>query len=155
MQIVAVEMGPRLAQARELFLEYAASLDFDLAFQDFDQELLELPGRYAPPHGTILLALDDGHPAGCVALRRLDPATCEMKRLYVRPGWRRRGVGRALAEEVIARARRLGYARMRLDTVASMEAAVALYRHLGFADIAPYTTNPIGGARFFELTLRP
>lgn len=111
MHIVAVETGLRLAFARELFLEYAASLDFDLAFQDFDRELVDLPGRYAPPHGAILVALDGEHPAGCVALRPLAAGICEMKRLYVRPGWRRRGVGRALAEEAIARARRLGYAR--------------------------------------------
>jgi ribosomal protein S18 acetylase RimI-like enzyme len=153
-RIEPVERGPDLAVARELFLEYAASLDFDLAFQDFDRELVELPGRYAPPHGAILLAFDGDHAAGCVALRPLEPAVCEMKRLYVRPGWRRRGIGRALAEEAIGRARRLGYATMRLDTVPSMTDALALYRALGFVDIAPYTANPIPGARFLERALR-
>ncbi len=139
--------------ARTLFLEYARSLDFALCFQDFDRELAELPGRYAPPSGRLLLALDGEEVAGCVALRGLDAATCEMKRLWVRPAWRGRGVGRRLAEAVVAAAREIGYARVRLDTVPSMTAAIALYGHLGFVEIAPYTENPVPGATFMELRL--
>lgn len=154
MRIVEVERDPWLAATRELLLEYAASLDFDLCFQDFDRELLELPGAYAPPHGRLLLLLDDEHPAGCVALRPLDGAVCEMKRLYVRPGWRGRGLGRALAEEIVVRARQVGYRTMRLETVPStMGAATALYRELGFREIAPYFRNAVPGALFFERAL--
>jgi len=142
------------ATVKELFVEYAASLGFGLEFQDFDDELASLPGRYAPPRGCILLADVDGHPGGCIGLRPLAGDACEMKRLYVRPAFRGKGVGSALAEEVIARARRLGYGRMRLDTVASMAEANALYASLGFREIEPYRHNPLQGARYFELDLR-
>lgn len=143
-----------LPTIRALFSAYAASLNFSLCFQDFSRELDELPGRYAPPRGLLLLATHNSTPAGCVALRPLDDATCEMKRLYVRPEARGHGLGRALANRLIDDARALGYARMRLDTVPSvMASAVAMYRGLGFREIEPYCENPVPGALFFELNL--
>lgn len=144
----------QLPTIHALFVEYAASLDFDLCFQDFDQELAHLPGDYAPPRGRLLLATAEGHAVGCVGLRPLAEGACEMKRLYVQPAARGRGIGRALAETVITEAARLGYARMLLDTVPSMQAAIALYRDLGFRPTAPYRPNPVPGALFFELSLR-
>ena len=134
---------------RGLLREYAASLAFPLDFQDFERELAELPGAYAPPRGELLLAPGNG----CVALRPLDDTTCELKRLYVRPRARGAGLGRTLTEAAVAEARRLEYARMRLDTVPGMEVAQALYEQLGFHEIAPYTTNPVEGTRFLELDL--
>jgi putative acetyltransferase len=140
--------------ARTLFLEYARSLDFDLCFQGFDKELAELPGDYAAPEGRLLLAESGGEPQGCVALRRLGDGICEMKRLYLRPQFRGAGLGRVLAEAAIAEARSIGYLRMRLDTVgASMQNAVALYKLLGFKEIAPYRPNPMPSATYLELTL--
>lgn len=142
----------QIAQARELFLEYAQSLGFSLCFQDFDKELANLPGDYAPPDGRLLLAEYEGELAGCVALHKLDDAICEMKRLYIRPQFRGLKIGRALAESIIAKARDIGYRRMRLDTVAPlMSNAVSLYRMLGFREIAAYRTNPIEGALYMEL----
>jgi ribosomal protein S18 acetylase RimI-like enzyme len=133
--------------------EYADSLGFDLSFQDFESELAALPGDYAPPGGRLLLAYRGSYLAGCVALRPLGPDVCEMKRLYVRPNCRGCGVGRALAERLIAEARQIGYRRMRLDTVPSMVRAQSLYSSLGFAEIAPYRHNPIPGTTFLELVL--
>jgi putative acetyltransferase len=148
------ESPAQIAQARELFLEYAESLGFSLCFQSFDQELSGLPGDYAPPDGRLLVAEYRGQLAGCVALHRLEPEVCEMKRLYLRPQLRGRGVGRALAETVIAEARAIGYRKMRLDTVAPvMPNAVAMYRQLGFVEIEPYRLNPIAGALYMELAL--
>jgi ribosomal protein S18 acetylase RimI-like enzyme len=141
--------------ARTLFREYADGLGVDLAFQGWERELRELPGDYAPPRGALFLAEREGQAVGCVALRPLDPPLCEMKRLYVRPAGRGTGLGRRLAEHVIAEARRLGYATMRLDTLPSMGDAQALYGRLGFREIAPYRYNPIVGTRFLELDLRP
>jgi GNAT superfamily N-acetyltransferase len=144
----------QIAQIRELFLEYAQSLSFSLCFQSFDKELAELPGDYAPPDGCLLLAEFENTPAGCVALHKLELGICEMKRLYLRPQFRGKGLGRTLAEAVIAEARKIGYERMRLDTVEPMmKDAVALYRLLGFREILPYRENPIAGAMYMELEL--
>jgi putative acetyltransferase len=135
-------------------LEYAESLGFSLCFQGFDKELAGLPGDYAPPDGRLLLAEYGGELAGCVALHRLEPEICEMKRLYLRPQFRGKGVGRTLAETAIAEARSIGYRLMRLDTVEPiMKDAVAMYHRLGFKEIAPYRANPIEGAMYMELEL--
>jgi putative acetyltransferase len=148
------ESPAQIAQARELFLEYAQSLGFSLCFQNFDKELATLPGDYAPPYGRLLLAEYEARIAGCVALHKLENNICEMKRLYLRPQFRGKGLGRALADRIIAEARQIGYQRMRLDTVEPvMKDAVAMYRRIGFREIAPYCTNPINGALYMELEL--
>jgi ribosomal protein S18 acetylase RimI-like enzyme len=154
-QMTRVVQEAEIATARELFSEYAASLGFDLCFQDFDKELRELPGEYAAPDGCLLLAQEEGKALGCVALRRIDQQTCEMKRLYVRPEARGLKLGRKLAEAIVAEAQRLGYYRMRLDTLPSMGEAIALYRTLGFRETDAYRYNPIPGAIFMELELVP
>ena len=142
-----------LSRARTLFEEYASSLHFDLDFQNFEKELAGLPGGYAPPEGCLLLACYQDQVAGCVALRKIDRKICEMKRLYVRPSFRRLGVGRVLALAIIQEAMRIGYSRMRLDMVPSMKDAQALYESLGFQKIPPYCRNPVPGAVFLELNL--
>lgn len=148
------ESPEQVAAIRELFLEYAQSLGFSLCFQSFDQELAGLPGDYAPTEGRLLLAAHEGQPAGCVALHRLGHETCEMKRLYVRPQFRGKGLGQVLAQRIIADAREIGYKRLRLDTVEPMmQTAVAMYWQLGFREIAPYRENPIEGALYMELNL--
>ena len=148
------ESPAQIAQARELFLEYAQSLGFSLCFQNFDKELAGLPGDYAAPEGRLLLVEYEGQLAGCVALHALEPGICEMKRLYLRPQFRGKGLGRVLAERIIAEARQIGYQRMRLDTVEPvMKDAVAMYRKLGFKEIAPYRPNPIAGAMYMGLEL--
>ena len=152
--ITAASTPDDIEAVRSLFKQYAASLGFSLCFQDFDRELAELPGAYAPPQGRLLLARVDGVVAGCVALRPLDSGTCEMTRLYVRPALHGRGLGRQLAVAIIEQGRAAGYAAMRLDTVPTMTAALGLYRALGFVDIAPYRENPIPGARYLALPLR-
>ena len=148
------ESPPHVAQARELFQEYAQSLGVSLCFQNFEQELAGLPGHYAPPDGRLLLAEYDGQLAGCVALHKWESGVCEMKRLYLRPSFRGKGLGRAIAEKIIAEARNIGYQRMRLDTIEPlMKDAVEMYRKLGFREIAPYRPNPIAGAMYMELQL--
>ena len=149
-----VESAEQIAAIRELFLEYAQSLGFSLCFQSFDQELASLPGDYAPPHGRLLLATSEDTPAGCVALHSLSPGICEMKRLYVRPNFRGKGLGKVLAEHVSVEGRNIGYKQLRLDTVEPrMQTAVAMYRKLGFREVAPYRPNPIEGALYMELQL--
>ena len=138
---------------RKLFMEYADSLGFDLEFQDFGHELATLEQEYAPPQGCILLAIVSGNIVGCVALRPFEVSICEMKRLYVIPARQGQGVGRLLAREVIAQARKAGYKKMRLDTLASMRSARGLYESLGFYPIEPYRYNPIKGTTYMELDL--
>jgi putative acetyltransferase len=175
-RIISAETDEAVKQASVLFREYAAALGVDLSFQNFDQELASLPGDYAAPDGRLFLALIDEAPsaelgsssstsftsftsstspsvAGCIALRKIDAETCEMKRLYVRPEFRGHGAGRALAHAVIAAACEIGYRRMRLDTLPQMTEAQGLYRDLGFREIPPYRHNPIVGSRYFELGL--
>ena len=143
------------AIGRGLFREYAGSLGVDLCFQAFDRELEALSTMYAHPNGTLLLAIasSDGAAVGCVGLRRLEKEVCEMKRLYVRPIARGRGLGRRLVDTLIADARKLGYSRMRLDTLPSMSEARALYASLGFREIPAYTANPVPGVKYLELAL--
>ena len=149
-----VESPAQVAQARELFQEYEKSLGVNLCFQNFEQELAGLPGHYAPPDGRLLLAEYEAHLAGCVALHKWETGICEMKRLYLRPAFRGKGLGRALAETIIAEAREIGYQHMRLDTIEPiMKDAVEMYRKLGFREIAPYRPNPIAGAMYMELQL--
>jgi len=142
-----------LTVARELFLEYAGSLDFDLCFQGFEGELAGLPGAYAPPSGALLLGFADGSPAGCIALRPLSGETAELKRLYVRQAYRGRGLGRRLVADALRRATIAGYTNVRLDTVPSMADAARLYRSFGFREIPPYCPNPIPGAIYMEIGL--
>ena len=152
--IVQARSENDLQAVRTMFHEYADELGVDLGFQGFEEELAGLPGAYAPPTGRLLLAVVEEAPAGCVALRELgDDRACEMKRLYVRPAFRGTGLGRTLAEAIVDGARGVGYERMRLDTLPSMDAALGLYESLGFRSIAPYYENPIPGARFLELRL--
>jgi GNAT superfamily N-acetyltransferase len=153
---IAEALDPRAVGAcRELFSEYRQELAVDLSFQDFDRELTTLPGAYARPRGRLLLARIAGEPAGCVALRPLGPDDAEMKRLYVRRGYRGMGVGRMLAECIIDEARGLGYARLKLDTLPMMDEAQRMYAELGFVDTAPYNDNPVEGTRFLALDLAP
>jgi ribosomal protein S18 acetylase RimI-like enzyme len=151
LSLVTAESPELVAQVRALFLEYRDGLGIDLCFQDFDREVVALPGDYAPPRGRLFLALDGVRAVGCVGLRPLEAGACEMKRLYVQPGMRGTGLGRRLAAAAIAAARVIGYQRMRLDTLPSMQAAIAMYEQLGFRDIAPYRVNPVPGARYMEL----
>jgi len=151
--IIRVETESHLNHIKELFMEYATSLGINLSFQKFDDELANLPGEYVFPKGCMLLAISGGQIAGCVALRSLGDDICEMKRLYVRPQFRGKGLGRSLVQALIVEARRLGYKKMRLDTLPWMKEAIALYRSFGFKEIPPYCYNPIEGVLFMELIL--
>jgi putative acetyltransferase len=144
-----------VAQVRRLFRAYADWLEVDLCFHDFERELADLPGCYAPPAGRLLIATIGGEVAGCVGLRPLEPGICEMKRLWVEPGFAGRGIGRALVEAIVDAARDIGYERMRLDTIPDrMPAAQHLYTSLGFREIPPYYHNPLPGVVMLELDLR-
>lgn len=156
MRIVPAQSEGEIEQVRELFGEYVAWLDINLCFQNYDKEVADLPGEYAAPRGRLLLALaDDGAAAGCAALRDLGNGVAEMKRLFVRPALRGQRLGWQLAEMILDEARALGYERIRLDTLpGKMDQAIAIYRVLGFKDIAPYYNNPVSGAAFMELELR-
>ncbi|MCC6574864.1 MAG: GNAT family N-acetyltransferase [Planctomycetes bacterium] len=152
-RVVRVDKEPQLDEIRRLFREYAKSLPFSLDFQGFEAELAALPGIYAPPQGRLFLGEVDGKAAGCIALKPLTQGICEMKRLYVRPEFRGKQVGRKLAGHLIAEAHKAGYRAMRLDTIADMKAAIALYESLGFKRIEAYYRNPIANACFLELKL--
>ena|SRR5438876_4424673 len=151
--IIPAATPPQMEQVRRLFREYAEATGACECFQGFAHEVAGLPGPYAPPTGQLLLARADTQPAGCVALRRIDVGFCEMKRLYVRPEFRGRSLGRELDESILCEARRIGYHAMRLDTLSSMTAARALYLSLGFQIIPRYNDNPSPDALYFELAL--
>lgn len=151
--IIRAQSPKQIEIARSLFAAYAAGLSVNLAFQNFDAELRELPGRYAPPDGSLLLAFYENEPAGCGALRNWQGRICEMKRLYVLPKFRGLGIGLTLARELIAVAKQLRYQAMRLDTLPEMRSAHQLYQSFGFREIEPYCTNPVEGTRFLELKL--
>ncbi len=152
--LIRAHSKKNLAEVAELFREYAEWLAIDLCSDNIEREVTDLPGSFGPPDGCLLLARQNGRPAGCVALRRFDDDKCEMKRLHVRPACRGRGIGKALAVEIIDEARRLGYHKMRLDSIADrMTEAVSLYRALGFREIPPYGDHPEGCTLFMELDL--
>jgi putative acetyltransferase len=152
--IVQAQSPEDINRARELFEEYAAWLGISLCFQNFEKELAELPGEYVPPTGRLFLAFEGDQISGCVALRGLGEGVCEMKRLYVRPDFRGRGLGRQLTETVINAARQIGYDRMRLDTLpGKMDQAITMYRSLGFREIEAYYHNPVADVTFMELAL--
>jgi len=154
MNLIQAQTSEEIEQARQLFTEYAAWLQIDLCFQNFEKELAELPGDYAPPDGRLMLAYDDGELVGCVALRKIGEDVCEMKRLFLRDKFRGKGLGRSLIEAIIREAKQIGYERMRLDTLPPrMDKAIALYNELGFKEIEPYYNNPVPGAMFMELSL--
>jgi putative acetyltransferase len=153
-EIIEASSQDQIAEIHTLLLEYSQQLGVDLCFQNFQQELEGLPGAYASPTGRLLLAMVDDEVAGCIALRKLDDDTCEMKRLYVRPGFRGHGLGRKLAERILKEAREIGYSRMRLDTLPGiMDEAIKLYRSLGFVEIPPYYFNPVEGTLYMQLDL--
>ncbi|HET9283160.1 MAG TPA: GNAT family N-acetyltransferase [Candidatus Angelobacter sp.] len=155
--ILQAETPEQIATARELMVEYSTRLGVDLCFQGFEEEIRVLPGKYAAPSGRLLLALLDEKPAGVIALRPIGEkreGLCEMKRLFVRPEFRGHGIGRILAERVIAEAEGIGYKRMRLDTMpGKMDSAIAMYRELGFTETQPYYKTPVNQTLFMELAL--
>ena len=141
------------AAGKLLIQEYATALGVDLCFQNFSEEIASLTALYGPPHGCLLIARNNDELAGCIALRSREAAVCEMKRLYIRPPYRGAGLGRVLAESIIGRARKLGYARMVLDTLSSMTEAQSLYESLGFREVEGYYLNPLNGVRYLALEL--
>jgi GNAT superfamily N-acetyltransferase len=154
LRITQATTSADIEQARILFKEYEASLGISLCFQNFERELNNLPGDYAPPTGRLLLVREFDQLVGCVALRKLEPDVGEMKRLFVRPAYRNKGLGRVLVEAVIEEARNIGYSHMRLDTLPGrMDRAIELYRSIGFVEIPPYTHNPVDNATFMQLDL--
>jgi putative acetyltransferase len=153
-EIMLATSAKQIEEARSLFREYEAWLGMSLCFQSFEEEVAGLPGKYAPPVGRLYVAYVDGEPAGCIALRKLEPGVCEMKRLFLRDSARGRGIGVRLIEQVIADAQEIGYAKMRLDTYPpKMGKAVSLYEAHGFYEIPPYYSNPHAGVLYMEKTL--
>ncbi|MFX0061206.1 MAG: GNAT family N-acetyltransferase [Candidatus Hermodarchaeota archaeon] len=152
-RLVEVVTEEQLDQVRRLFKEYTESLGFDLDFQDYEKEFAELPGEYSQPDGQLIVAMQGERIVGCVALRKFSDKICEMKRLYVQPEFRGRGIGKQLAKAIITEARKIGYTSMQLDTVPWMKEAITLYKSLGFKEIPPYRYNPIEGALYLELIL--
>ena len=150
-KVLEAKSKEQLKDTRRLFEEYSNYLNIDLEFQDFEEELNNLPGEYKPPHGCILLAFYNSNLAGCVALRKFEDKICEMKRLYVKPQFRNRGFGNSLVKALIDKAIKIGYKYMRLDTLPFMKEAISLYKSLGFKEMKPYRYNPFRGAKFFEL----
>lgn len=143
----------RLDEVRTLFREYHKMLGVDLCFQNYEEELASLPGKYLPPDGRLYLIYLEGKLAGCIALRRFDETRCEMKRLFVRPQFRGLRLGQILAQHIIDDAKAIGYQAMVLDTLKSLESAVTMYRRMGFEEVAPYYDNPLNDVLYFQLTL--
>jgi len=151
MQLIQATTEEQIDTARELFKEYAAELAIDMCFQNFDQELKTLPGKYAQPDGRLLLAYADENLVGCIALRKLDNRTCEMKRLFLRPAFRGKGYGRQMIDKLLEAAREIGYERMWLDSLpGKMDSAIALYRERGFKEIPAYYDNPLEDVVYLE-----
>ncbi len=155
MKIIRAQAPGEIEEVRRLFREYENFLGVDLCFQSFEEELAGLPGKYAPPDGALLMAIDGQKVAGCVALRRLAAGVCEMKRLFVRPEYRGQGLGRMLAERIIDEAEQLGYPLMWLDSLARLKEAMGLYESLGFKRRKPYYHNPLPGVVYLELEMNP
>jgi len=153
LKIIQAKSEDQLNIIRKLFTEYTNWLGFDLSFQNYEEEFAELPGKYKPPKGRLLLALYNSKVVGCGGLREFAKGVCEMKRMYIKPKYRRKGIGRKLAIALIKEAKKIGYKRMRLDTVPWMKEAIELYYSLGFKKIKPYRYNPIKGSLFLELIL--
>lgn len=152
-QIIEVTETEDIQTVRQLFNEYAEAIGIDLTFQNFEEELLHIADIYMPPEGALLLAMHEGLPAGCVGLRRIDAHRCEMKRLYVRPTSRGKGLGNTLCRKIISKGCQLGYREMLLDTLSTMVGAQKLYRAHGFKETEPYYHNPLPAAQYFLLTL--
>jgi ribosomal protein S18 acetylase RimI-like enzyme len=154
MKLIQATSEEEIQQARRLFEEYSKWLGVNLCFQNFESELAELPGDYAPPEGRLWLANENDEIAGCIALRKIGAGIGEMKRLYVRPAFRGQGLGRVLTKTLLEEARGIGYQRVRLDTLpGKMDHAIAMYRSLGFKNIEPYYNNPLESVAFMELEL--
>jgi len=153
LNIIAANSSEQLDTVRKIFREYEEFLGFDLCFQDFENELASLPGVYAPPAGRLYLAEYENRLAGCVALKKIGPDICEMKRLYVKPEFRGKKLGRKLAEMIVEEGREIGYNKMRLDTLQRLPAALKLYRSMGFVETEPYVHNPHEDVVFMELDL--
>jgi len=154
MKIIHAESTLQIEEIRKLFREYQRFLNVDLCFQSFEEELASLPGKYSPPKGSLLLAVENEKFIGCVALRKLEDNICEMKRLYVKPEYRGKGFGKVLAEEIIEEAKKIGYSFMRLDTLTKLNKAMNLYRTLGFKKIKSYYSNPLDEVVYWELELK-
>jgi len=152
-EVIEARFPEHLEVVRALFREYAESLNIDLSFQNFESEVADLPGKFAAPHGSVLLAQSKGQIIGCIAMRPIDDTICEMKRLYIRPTGRGQQLGRQLGTMICRIAKEAGYTRIRLDTLPSMQAAISLYVSLGFKPIPAYVFNPIEGAIFMECDL--